>query len=344
MAAPEAQSNPLNGHAYGLVVVNPHAAGWRSATGSDLLTQTYNGIIDTFGIRNEHILETTGDDKRDADNLQASLGPGVLVFSVSGDGHTSKVAQEIAVAEARDQITMASVPAGNKNNLAVSLNGRLGKTWLAKVVQEGERVPVHLINTLIDAPGQSPEVQSSIAYRAWGPLSSTIAHTVTQPDFRNRPHYNNRWMRRVYEMQCGLSSLRALRPFVILREGASEPEALDELNFMNTSFMADYRIPVDPEDKRIYRAAPAAQPWHLPLAKALVQMAVGRLPQKPEHYIGDGQSDKFELQTDNVYGHSDGETMHSGERLVYSAGTVLTVSHSPDPVWMLKTQPARYVS
>jgi hypothetical protein len=203
-------------------------------------------------------------------------------------------------------------------------------------------VPVHLINTLIDAPGQSPEVQSSIAYRAWGPLSSTIAHAVTQPDFRNRPHYNNRWMRRVYEMQCGLSSLRALEPFVILREGASEPEALDELNFMNTTFMADYRIPVDPEDKRIYKAAPAAERYHLPLAKALVQMAAGRLPQNPEHYIGDGQSYTFELQTDNVYGHSDGETMRNGERLVYSAGTVLTVRHSPDPVWVLKTQPPRY--
>jgi hypothetical protein len=116
-----------------------------------------------------------------------------------------------------------------------------------------------------------------------------------------------------------------------------------KLSFMNTTLMADYRIPVDPEDKRIYRAAPAAQRYHLPLAKALVQMAVGRLPQAPEHYLEDGQSYQFELQTDGVHGHSDGETTRRGERLVYNAGTVLTVRHSPDPVWVLKTQPPRYI-
>lgn len=318
------------------LVVNPVSTNARSG----LIQHQLAEVMTTFP--DSHIIETTGNDRIDAHMLRSVLlgVRNAMVGVCGGDGVIGKSAAVLAQEEFQDkEIVLAAFGAGNGNDFARSINGRLHQTSMLDIIRYGQPIPVHPIRARIHTEAEMVE---QLALNCWGiGASSTISAHLNDPNNLTR-NTSYPILRTISEGRLLLSVIRGLEPFTISDLGGVNVREGYELLFINSGRVGKYgKMPLEAGDDRSYKLEVASK--RLPhLVRTIGRMLLGTHSSRPQNYLDSTEAFTFKIKSDEVPGQIDGETCFNNEPIVFKKDSLIIIDRHPYAVSVLKA-PAKIV-
>lgn len=281
-----------------------------------------NQLQDTWPELTLEVVSTSpGDYDHNQQALKTALHahPEPLWLIVGGGDGTISSAVNVLRDMQRD-VPLIPFAAGNSNDIASILHGRLNRTFSARRLARAKSLPITPLQCTITSPSGTRTVKFGVTYISFG-ITAHTARSINAPAHRSAhtARKANRLTRRLHEIRTFIRILNEADAFHI--EEAGVDRQLFERLFVNGQRMATYfRWPVlltesAFHDVQIDSLKPAANMQHMR------KMASGHL--YGTRFEQDGRI-SFTTKSE-VTGQLDGETIH------LAAGTHIEITLADKP-------------